>query len=560
MTSGSVSLKPLLLLALLFTLLNAFKPLCIDDALYYYHAQQISQHPLDPYGFTIFWNDRPEPAVQNLAPVMMQYWWAIAIRLFGSNPFLWKLWLLPYALLLVFSLHSLLRRFASRYEMILTWMVVISPVFLPSFNLMLDVPALSLSLSAVVIFMRASERDSFLLAAAAGIVAGVAAQTKYNGLIAPTVMLLHSLIFRKLRLGFLAAVIAGIFFLAWEGFIVFTAGRSHFLTQSQTYGSVNLWAKYVYLAWPLVTIMGAVAPFFMLIALIGLGVKKKILSIATALVVAGYLAIIFVPARFQILGRDSKTFDASLTLADLIFSTYGIALFVSILLVIRGMLWPSQGLAAFREIWRERKMELFLAGWWMLEIIAYFGLSPIPAVRRVLALLVVSTLLIGRFAIRTVGPRSILLRRAAFGSMLLGLLFYAVDFRDAYAEKSAVEKSLQQIAAIGPAATTWYVARWGFQYYAERAGMKPVLPDESDFQPGDWLVISDSIYFPKPVAAHISRYKIDPVAQVVVEDRLPLQTMLGYYSSGIPIQHHEGPRRTVKIYRVAGPATLVSPR
>jgi hypothetical protein len=355
-------------------------------------------------------------------------------------------------------------------------------------------------------------------------------------------------------------VIAGIFFLAWEGFIVFTAGRSHFLTQSQTYGSVNLLAKYVYLAWPLVTIMGAVAPFFMLIALIGLGVKKKILSIATALVVAGYLAIIFVPARFQILGRDSKTFDASLTLADLIFSTYGIALFVSILLVIRGMLWPSQGLAAFREIWRKREMELFLAGWWMLEIIAYFVLSPIPAVRRVLALLVVSTLLIGRFAIRTVGPRSILLKRAAFGSMLLGLLFYAVDFRDAYAEKSAVEKSLQQIAAIGPAATTWYVARWGFQYYAERAGMKPVLPDDSDFQPGDWLVIPDSIYFPKPVAAHISRYKIDPVAQVVVEDRLPLQTMLGYYSSGIPIQHHEGPRRTVKIYRVAGPATLVSPR
>ncbi|MDQ2920905.1 MAG: hypothetical protein M3R52_04725 [Acidobacteriota bacterium] len=560
MTSGYASLKPLLVLALLFTLLNAFKPLCIDDALYYYHAQQISQHPLDPYGFTIFWNDRPELAIQNLAPVLMQYWWAIAIRLFGDHPFIWKLWLFPYALLLVFSLHSLIRRFASGYEMILTWMVVISPVFLPSFNLMLDVPALALSLFAIVIFLRASERDSHLLAALAGLVAGIAAQTKYNGLVAPAVILLHSLIFRKLRLGVLAAMIAGLFFVSWEGFIFLGAGRSHFLTQSQTYGSVNLLAKYAYLAGPLVTIMGAVAPFFMLIALIALGVRKKTLSLAAALVVLGYLALIFVPTRFQTLSRDSQTYEASLTIAHLIFSIYGAAFFVSVLLVIRKLVGLSEGLGAFSTVWRKHKTELFLVGWWTLEIVAYFGLSPIPAVRRVLALLVVSTLLIGRLAFRTVGPGSVLLRRAAFGSMLLGLLFYAVDFRDAYVEKAAVEKSSQKIAAIGPTATTWYVARWGFQYYAERAGMKPVLPDQSDFQPGDWLVVSDSVYFPKPVSAHINRYKIDPVAQVVLEDRLPLRTMLGFYNSGLPIQHHEGPRRTIKIYRIAGPATLGSPR
>jgi hypothetical protein len=560
MTSGYASLKPLLLLALLFTLLNAFKPLCIDGALYYYHARQISQHPLDPYGFTIFWNDRPEPAVQNLAPVLMQYWWAIAIKLFGDHPFAWKLWLLPYALLLVFSLHSLLRRFAPGYEIILTWMVVISPVCLPSFNLMLDVPALALILFAIVLFLRASERDSYLLALLAGMVAGFAAQTKYNGLVAPAVMLLHSFIFRKLRLGVLAALIAALVFVSWEAFIFLSAGRSHFLTQSQTYGSVNLLAKYAYLAWPLVTIMGAVAPFFILVALIGLGVRKKTLMLGAALIVLGYLVLTFFPSRLQTLSRNPQSHEPSLTIAHLIFSIYGIGFFVSVVLAIRKLVATSRASITFQTVWRERKTELFLAGWWMLEIVAYFGLSPIPAVRRVLALLVVSTLIIGRLLLSRVGPGSILVRRAAFGSMLLGLLFCAVDFRDAYVEKTAVEKSLEQIAAIGPASNTWYVARWGFQFYAERAGMKPVLPDESDFQPGDWLVISDSIYFPKPVSAHINRYKIDPVSQVVLEDWLPLQTMLGYYSTGIPIQHHEGPRRTVKIYRVAGPATLVSPR
>jgi hypothetical protein len=107
----------------------------------------------------------------------MPYWWAIAIRLFGEHPFLWKLWLLPYALLLVFSPDALLRRFGPGYEMILCWMIIFSPVFLPSFNLMLDVPASALSLFALVIFICASDRNSSTLAAVAGLVAGVAAQT-----------------------------------------------------------------------------------------------------------------------------------------------------------------------------------------------------------------------------------------------------------------------------------------------------------------------------------------------------------------------------------------------
>lgn len=295
---------------------------------------------------------------------------------------------------------------------------------------------------------------------------------------------------------------------------------------------------------------GAVAPFFMLIALISLGVRKKLLLLAATLVVLGYFALAFAPSRLQTLSGDIKSDVASLTLAHLIFSIYGVAFFVSVLLVIRKLAGLSEGFGAFRTIWREHKTELFLAGWWMLEIIAYFGLSPIPAVRRVLALLVVSTVLSGRLLSRVIDPRSDLVRRTAFASMLLGLLFFAVDFRDAYVEQAAVEKSGQQISAIGPAATTWYVARWGFQFYAEQAGMKPVAPDQSDFQPGDWLVISDSAYFPKPVKAHINRYRITEVAQVVLGDRLPLRTMLGYYSTGLPMQHHEGPRRRVKIYRV----------
>src|SRR5262245_54385500 len=99
-------------LAGLFTLLNSVKPLQVDDAAYYYYAAQIAEHPSDPYGFFIHWYQKPERADHILAPPVLPYWWAIAIRLFGERPFLWKLWLLPFSLLFVGALYVLFRRFA----------------------------------------------------------------------------------------------------------------------------------------------------------------------------------------------------------------------------------------------------------------------------------------------------------------------------------------------------------------------------------------------------------------------------------------------------------------
>src|SRR5262249_51229837 len=107
-------------LAGFYTLLNAFKPLVIDDAAYYYYAVQAATKPLDPYGFQVVWWERPDPANEVLAPMGLPYWWGLGIRLFGDRPFLWKLWLLPHVVLLAAAFYSLFRRFAGRYELTLT--------------------------------------------------------------------------------------------------------------------------------------------------------------------------------------------------------------------------------------------------------------------------------------------------------------------------------------------------------------------------------------------------------------------------------------------------------
>jgi hypothetical protein len=358
-------------------------------------------------------------------------------------------------------------------------------------------------------------------------------------------MLYHALLFKKYRPGLLAAVVAGIFFLSWETFIYLSAGRSHFIAQSQIYGSVNLMAKYAYMAWPVVTIMGAVAPFFTLLALIALGAKKKALVVSVITIAAGFLLIAFAPERFQAWGPNQN-----LTLAHVVFSLFGVGFFVSLLFVIRRLTRVSRRMEGYLESWSEYRIEWFLAGWWLMELVAYFLLSPIPAVRRVLLLLVVTTLLVGRLLSRSANARPSLVQWTAFGSILLGLLFYSVDFRDAYVEKTAIAKAKLTIATMPPANNTWYLGRWGFQFYAEQAGMKPVLPDESVFRPGDHIVTTDSVYAPEPVLAHLRRHQLTQVAEFSLADRLPLSTMLGYYSSGIPIHHQAGPRRKVKILRV----------
>src|SRR3954468_21432202 len=54
--------RRVILPATVLCLLNALKPLTVDDPAYYALARQVAHHPLDPYGFTIFWYQHPQPA------------------------------------------------------------------------------------------------------------------------------------------------------------------------------------------------------------------------------------------------------------------------------------------------------------------------------------------------------------------------------------------------------------------------------------------------------------------------------------------------------------------
>src|SRR5262249_52040566 len=121
---------------------------------------------------------------------------------------------------------------------------------------------------------------------------------------------------------------------------------------------------------------------------------------------------------------------------------------------------------------------LFLVLWLLLEVGSYFILTPFPAARRLLGLLVVATLLVGRRVAHTcaTGPGRRLVWGVTAGGVALGLLFHGIDVRDAWVQRLAAEEAAARVRR-QVHGTIWYVGHWGFQFYAEWAGLVPVVPD-----------------------------------------------------------------------------------
>lgn len=534
-----------LALAVVYTLINALKPVHIDDTTYYDFAHQIAEHPTDPYGFSLMYFNAFQPANKVLAPPVVPYWWAPAIRLFDGRPFLWKLWFLPFSVIFALSLWALLRRFARGLEAPLLCLTLLSPVFLPSLNLMLDVPAEALSLLAVVVFMRAVDRDVPMLALLAGAIAGVAMQTKYTALLAPAAMLIYALLWRRSRLWLQAALAATLVFSLWEIFVAARYGESHFLLhvgerQRTLGGDVNL-------AVGLLTQLGGTTVVLGIFALLGLARRAWLIAAAGVAVIAVYvcLALGVFSAGAVIAPLPDTT---PLTAGDVLFGSLG-------LFVLSTLIGAAAALLA--RSGPQRREALFLILWLAIEILGCFVVSPFPAARRLMGLAIPGTLIVGRLAAErlAVNPRRALVWGVTALGIALGALYDVVDVREAFAEKEAIAAAFEAIGPRPPGTTIWHTTSWACKFYAEQAGARQLAPRlgadktprPAHLRPGDWLLL---------VAPPIPRVELALYSRaarregtVEVADRLPLST-IDFYAGRTPMQHQSGPRVSITLVRI----------
>jgi hypothetical protein len=554
----------LFLLALAYTGLNALIPLQIDDAAYACYARQAASHPLDPYGFAILWYNLPDAANDVLAPPVLPYSVAPAVRLFGDRPVLWKLALLPWALLLAFAMHAHLRRFAPGLELELTAFLLFSPALLPSLNLMLDVPALALSLLSVFLFLRACDTGSVGRAVLAGLVSAVAMETKYTGVLAPGAMALATLVYRRPGLGLAAAVTAAHGFLAWELLVAILYGRSHFFNSLAANGT-TLEDKYCLIP-VFFSYLGGTGPAVVLLGLAATGVSGRRTVAAGAAALAAFAAVALIDTHYSVAGSLSpRLFGAVATaamdfqLAEILFDVVAA---VGVFALVR----------AIGQLRREpagpgRADTRFLLAWLALEVVGYLVLTPFPATRRVLGEFVVLTFAFGRLAARTclTPPRRRLVHFGVGFGIVLGLAYLAVDWLGARAHQRGAEEAAAFARANG-GGRVWYAGHWGFQYYAEDCGMTPLvpwyrhrprylaLPATSRLRRGDWLVVPElGLEVPE---LDLAPEPLQDAGQIVVDDPLPLRTVPCFYGGRTPLEHREEPRLVLRVYRVTGDCTI----
>jgi hypothetical protein len=209
--------------------------------------------------------------------------------------------------------------------------------------------------------------------------------------------------------------------------------------------------------------------------------------------------------------------------------------------------------------WRRDFGARFLTGWLAIEGLAYLGISTFPAARRVLGVFVVLVLITCRLASRAgrLDPsrRRLVPWVAALG-VSLGLLYFAVDLDDAWAERATAQRVKERVAAAGGGAI-WYLAtNWGgFQCYAPRAGLRPVMPDRSWLSRGDWLVIPWNIQVRNRLT--LADSCVTPVAALPWGRLLPLSTRDAFYHGTRPIRRADPSWRSAVLYRVVGEGRLV---
>jgi hypothetical protein len=530
------------------TALNAAKPLVIDDTAYALIARQIAAHPLDPYGFDLFWYQAPIPAHLILAPPVLPAWLALAIALFGERPLLWKLWLFPFALVLASSLWTLLRRFAPGLERPLLWMALLSPTVLPGFNLMLDVPALALACAGAVLILRAADGAGSALAA--GLVAGVALQTKYTALVPVVAALGYAALGGRPGASLRAAGAACLVFVGWEAIVHWRYGLSQLLgsfvgpLQGPPTDPEIL---------DLVLLLGSLLPPAALLGLVALGAPRRATLAAMGIATAVFGLVPLLPEGLpKRLGIPPSLPRVS---AALLFAPLGVLVAAVLAAGAARLAWRPlrQGRRCARD--PELRLDLVAAGWIALETVGFFALSPFPAARRVMGLGTAAVLALGRLAARRKGLDPRMPSRVAAWGVCLGALYWGAETADAWAERSAVAEGEAAIRRIARArgeepSRIWFAGHWGFQFYAQQQGMRPMVPGRSRLRRGDWLLV--------PVELHKQRIDygadaLEPVGTLLLRSLSPWSTLPHAYDGSVPLRRQPHPHLHLRVFRVGQP-------
>ena len=442
----------------------------IDDPLFLWMAQQISQHPADPYGFSVNWYISAKPmfsVMQN--PPLNAYYMALAASFLGwSELAMHGAFLIP-AVAAVLGTFFLAQRLSGS-PLLGALLMLFTPVFLVSATaVMCDVWLLALWVWSVNYWLRGLERHSCWLLLLASLLVTAAALTKYFGASLVPLLAVYTLVQdRRLtsRLMFLLipVVLIGIYeamtkakygqglfsnamIYPWEA----TANAEkqlsgQFLTGLSFTGGCLFSALFY-------------APFLK---------SRKVLfsgiAIFLALLPLFYLGI----AR----GLTSKTDVIAVTAEGALFATIGIGILA----------------LAVADVVQQKTADSLLLSLWVFGTFVFATIMNWSITSRTLLPMApaVVILLIRRFKISTAG-NGLTLWWPLLPAALVSLLITTADYK--LADTARLATSYFQNRFQSEPGTVWFEGHWGFQYYMEQWKAKPLDRAERGMISGDVLIV-----------------------------------------------------------------------
>ncbi len=502
------------------------KPVHIDDPLFVWVARQVAARPLDPYGFTGNWAGRVEPAfhfIQN--PPGASYYLAAVGRTLGWGEVALHASLLPVAALTAVGTALLAGRFGCRRPAVAAGLLVASPAFLvSSTTLMCDGLFVCLWVWAVYLFdlgsAAATGRAAWAVLGGAGIVAAAAGLTKYPGVNLVPLLAAHAVLCPARRPGTrwpqaAAILLPVVTLLAYDRA---TAARYGVGLVADAIGYSHTAAAPRSLAPPIgraVDDLCFVGGGVLSVAAVGLaaaGRGRRWMAIPAAVALLGLAAAHWMAAPQAVaagVGPPPWTY----------FAQAGVLATLGLTVVL--VCWAG----VTRD---DRRRGLFLLVWvaGVFAFAGYFNWS-INA-RTILPLAPAACILAGRATDRLPAVRPAVVRYATLLAGGVAVLVTVVDDRFATDNRAAADQITHELvdAAGGRPPRVWFAGHWGFQFYMERGGGRP-LAGPQELRVGDYVVLPlDNDGSPPPAVPLL------PAGQVVIGSGSYLATVSRFLGGG----------------------------
>lgn len=492
-------------------LLNSLKPVHIDDALYLSIAEHILQKPWDPYGGIINWQHVPQPAYQvSISPPLLNYYFAIVMAVFGNSLLTLHLSMIPWMLLLAWSIYHLTRRWTTQ-PVFVSLTLLCAPPLVVGMNLMLDVPLLACTCTSIELAIRCATRQHRIgFALLSGVAASAAVLIKYPGACLIVLLAYMTLYYRTVLL-LISAALPAVALFAWQTYSRQLYGASQvgealgFLEQFHT----AFFRQIAERSLQTCALLGMTFPIWVLALA---DTRQRTLRFIVSLTLA-VIATSMVMQKYAV--AHSIAFGAATGLGSLALLTAAMGIWCTLRRNsdAKDSMEPSPG-SDLPEV---------LLGLWILGFAAVAILfGPFIAVRSTLPLSVPLAVLLSR---RCASP-TLWAGTLAATVLLSGALFWtdvrwARTYPDAVRAIAERHPETQQVLFLG---------HWGLQYYAERAGMSPWDARLTGVPPGIVVVkpLRADQQFMHPLAAN----RLQPLATIRIAPH-PLRLTVWNRPAGI---------------------------